>query len=861
LQASREERSIALAMHAPRKHSRLFGSLFALGFPLACQQGNESAPRSAAPATPVPNSASSAAPATQAANTRVVATLELSNPSEFARPDSAIYLSYYDLGLGLGDHDTTALAARSRETWLAAQAADWDGDGTRDGLVVLADFAPVERKTISIVVDPAASSRELPKRTQAEVSMKVGGQWAPRKDKPALLEYVGGTFKNVRSLSAPPEHIDHSNLIRYEGPGIESDRVAFRVYLDWRNGFDIFGKKTSKPVLQDIGQDGFESYHHMADWGMDILKVGEAVGAGGFGFWNEKKLERVSNVEAWDASIIENGSLYSAFRIDYRGWKIDNEKLNVRGDFSMLAGSRLMHVRLGLSEELSNLGLGIVKHPGTELLSGRESARSGAFTYFGSYGKQSLAEDELGIGVLYRSGARDSRETDANNYVAVLNPSSKQLDYYVLAAWQGEPNGIKTRDEFERALEQESESLNMPLRRRLKTQAMQELAKEPLSADSALAWAKRMADSELARKTLWYRRGGWDPARRHPAKFEYDSAGLLPLAYDELAEVAPDAKYQSVLAAVTGSFVGEKGELFEYDEKQFNIDAVAPGRNLLRLYERTKAEKYKLAAARLRRQLKQHPRTSEGAFWHKKKYPAQLWLDGVYMGMPFLAHYSARFENGRSFNDVVNEFVVARRHLRDEATGLYFHGWDEKRKEAWADPSSGRSKEFWARGLGWYSMALVDVLDELPPSAGKQRTTLLDMVQELGAALAKVQDASSGTFFQVLDKPNAPGNYRESSASAMFSYFFAKAVRNKYLPDAYRDVALRAFTGLTREFVVVHPDGTVSLTNQCEVAGLGYGRDGSYRYYMSEPVVEDDPKGVGAFILAAVELHRLLKLG
>lgn len=847
-------------MHESRKHPRLLTSLFALTLPLACQRANDATPQTAAPVAPVSTTAPAAAAPTPAQG-RSVATLEASNPSDFARPDSALYLSYSELGLSAGDHDAKALTAKSGDTLLPSQAVDWDGDGTRDGLLVLADFAPAERKNISIVVDASGSAHEVPKRTQAEISMKVGGQWQPRKDKPALKEYVGGSFKNVRTLSAPPEHTDHSNLIRYEGPGIESDRVAYRVYLDWRNGFDIFGKKTTKPVLQDVGQDGFESYHHMADWGMDILKVGDAVGAGGFGFWDKKKVERVSNVEAWDASILENGSLYSAFRIDYKGWKIDGKKLNVRGDFSMLAGSRALHVRLALSEELPNLAIGVVKHPETELLLGSENVPSAAFTYFGSYGKQSLAEDDLGMGVLYRRGARSSQETDAHNYVAVVEPSGKQFDYYVLSAWQGEPGGVKTRDDFKRALDQEAEALSIPIRRRLKTQAMQELAKEPLNADSALAWAKRMADSELARKALSYRRGGWDSGRRRKPEFEYDTAGLLPLAYDELAQVAPDPKYQSVIENVTGSFVGEKGELYEYDEKEFNIDSIAPGRNLLRLYERTKADKYKLAAERLRRQLKQHPRTSEGAFCHKKRYPAQVWLDGVYMGMPFLARYSALFEKGQSFDEVVNEFVVARRHLHDDKTGLYFHGWDEKKKQAWADPNSGRSKEFWGRGLGWYAMALVDVLDELPASAEAQRKTLLDMVQELGAALAKVQDPTTGTFFQVLDKPNATGNYRESSASSMFSYFFAKAVRKKYLPESYRDVALRAFAGVTHEFVAVHPDGAVSLTNQCEVAGLGSGRDGSYHYYMSEPVVENDPKGVGPFILAGVEVHRLLKGG
>ncbi|MGC4087094.1 MAG: glycoside hydrolase family 88 protein [Polyangiaceae bacterium] len=829
-----------------------------LGAALGCQPQNQAAP--VTPVAEAPNPAAPAATASAPAATgRSWATLELANPSDFARPSSAVYVSYYELGISPGDHDAKILVARSGDTLLPSQIVDYDGDGAADGLLALIDFKPAETRTISIVADATDAAHEQPKRTQAEISAKSGGKWEPRKDKPNLKEYVGGNFKNLRSFSAPPEHTDHSNLIRYEGPGIESDKVAYRVYLDWRNGFDIFGKKVATPVLQQVGLDGFESYHHMADWGMDILKVGESLGVGGFGFWNKKKVELVSQVDAWDAAILENGHAYSAFRIDYKGWKIAGKKLNVRGDFSMQAGSRMVHVRLTLSDELPNLAIGVVKHPETELVLGPTSTPNGAYTYFGSWGKQSLAGDELGMAVVFQQGARKSQEVDPADYLAVVEPLGKQFDYYLLAAWQGEPQGVKSRDEFRRSLDQEAEMLSMPLRRRLKTQAMTDAQKAPLSADSALAWAKRVADSELERKALSYRYGGWDPGRKRKPHFEYDIVGFEPFAYDELGQATADPKYQSVIEKVTGSFITDKGEILEYDEKEYNIDSVLPGRNVLRLYQRTKADKYKLAAERLRRQLKQHPRTSEGAFFHKLKYPSQLWLDGVYMGMPFLAAYSTLFEKGQSYDEVVKEFTIARSHLRDEASGLYFHAWDEKKKQDWADPKTGLSKNFWGRGMGWYAMALVDVLDELPETAEKQRRPLLDLVTEVAAALAKVQDPATGTFFQVLDKPLAPGNYRESTASAMFSYFFSKSLRKKYLPETYRSVATRAFEGLTREFINVHPDGKVSMVAQCQVAGLGAGRDGSYRYYMSEPVVEDDPKGNAPFILAGIEMYRLLK--
>jgi rhamnogalacturonyl hydrolase YesR len=283
-----------------------------------------------------------------------------------------------------------------------------------------------------------------------------------------------------------------------------------------------------------------------------------------------------------------------------------------------------------------------------------------------------------------------------------------------------------------------------------------------------------------------------------------------------------------------------------------------PGEMLLRLYAASQDDRYKTAAGRLRQQLARQPRTTEGAFWHKQRYPGQLWLDGVYMAMPFLAHYTQAFEEGRSLDEVVNEFAVVRKHLRSPNTGLYLHAWDEEKRQSWADPATGLSKFHWARGLGWFSMALVDVLEQIPEGDTKHREPLLSMVRELAPALLAVQDQATGVWWQILDLPQAPGNYRESSASAMFTYFLAKAARLGYLPEAYRSGALRAFEGLVQEFIRVYPDDRVSLTNQCLVAGLGYGRDGSYRYYMSEPIWKDDPKATGPFILAGVEVHRLL---
>ena len=277
---------------------------------------------------------------------------------------------------------------------------------------------------------------------------------------------------------------------------------------------------------------------------------------------------------------------------------------------------------------------------------------------------------------------------------------------------------------------------------------------------------------------------------------------------------------------------------------------------LQRLQDRHPDPRYRAAIGALAAQLAKHPRTSEGAFWHKQRYPHQLWLDGVYMGMPFLAGVGVAEGDDHKVEEAVREFTIARSHLRDARSGLYYHAWDEAKKQNWADPETGRSRFFWGRGLGWYAMALVDILDVIPPEKTELRAPLLEIIPELAESLVRHQDAT-GVWFQILDMPAEPGNYREASASAMFTYFLAKAVNKGYLPASFEPAARKAYAGLVDEFVSVHADGSFHLTNVVEVGGLGYGRDGSYRYYMSERVIDNDPKGVGPAIMAGLQVAEL----
>ena len=788
----------------------------------------------------------------------VLATAEITNANNFTLIQEPVYFSFYELGIDDQSVLIKDLVITANKKVQPSQVIDRDGDGKKDGILLSADFAPAEIKSFTISADSSIQKPALKKQTQAEISIKEGGEWKGK-------EYIGGTFKNVDRVLPPPQYTDHSYWIRYEGPGIESDKVAYRVYLDWRNGFDIFGKKVNDVVLQNVGQDGYDSYHTNADWGVDVLKVGKSLGMGGFGFWNGKSVDLVSQVDTREAIITNNGDLFSSFKINYNGWQVNKQKADLAAHFSMNAASRLVKVDIKLDKQLPNLAIGLVKHPGTKLFEGNQNISGYAWTYVASWGKQSLSgvDDHLGMAVIFRRDDRSKQTQDETSYVSVMKDKGAELEYYFVAVWEHELNGIKTEAEFKAYLDQEVERLTKEPRVRFESTLSKNAKQVPLTAEVALDWSKRLADSELQRKTLKYHYQGWDEYRKRPGKFEYDVVGMQIHALQELDSVAPNPAYRNALESVTGSYIADDGHIHTFDPDLYSIDLTKPGDMVILLEQRTGEKKYRKAVDFLRERLKTHPRTTEGAFWHRITYPSQLWMDGVYMGMPFLARYAATYETGKqqheSFKEAVHEFVIARDRLRDPKTGLYYHAWDESKKAEWADKQTGSAPQFWSRGIGWYAMALVDVLDYLPESETELRKTMLDITTELAADLLRYQDAETKTWWQITNKPNGIANYRESTATAMFTYFYTKAVNKGYLPESYRDVAIKSYQGMINEFVTLHKDGRISMDDQCLVAGLGFGRDGSYNYYMTERIVSNDPKGNTPFILAGVEIYKMLK--
>ena len=775
------------------------------------------------------------------ADAQAVARLEVSNPSKFARPDTLVRLSFDQLGVTAGPLQVwEGNAARP------TQLLDDDGDGRPDGLAFLADLGAAA--THSYLVDRRAGSA-VPQRAHAEVSIKEGGAWQEKK-------YVGGTFRSVRQVTMPPQASDHNEYLRYEGPGIESDLVGYRVYLDWRNGFDIFGKKTSAMVLPNVGLDGYESYHQMADWGADILKVGQSLGMGGFGYWNGKKTVLVSDVAQRSTTIKSDGPVHASFVLDYKGWKTGAATVDLLATLSMQAGSPMVDVALETSAPLDNLAVGLVTHPDAEVMVGDLDVTGEAWSYMATFGRQTLFEGvedgHLGMVLLFRKMDLVEQTKDEASQVLVLRPRGKKVSYAFGALWSGQKGGVQTREELQAFLAAEVERRTLSPRIRLKTEASR--GARDLSP---IQISTRLAESEMARRGDSLSHGGWDALTSRPSSWNY-TTGLLMQAMDDLSAAAGDPRFAAFAKRTIDSYLTADGTIRDYDASEFNIDHINSGKMLQRLQARHPDPRYRVAIGALAAQLAKHPRTSEGAFWHKQRYPHQLWLDGVYMGMPFLASVGVAEGDDHKIEEAVREFTIARSHLRDPRSGLYYHAWDEAKKQNWADSKTGRSRYFWGRGLGWYAMALVDILDVIPPEKTELRKPLLAIIPELAESLVRHQDAT-GVWYQILDLPAEPGNYREASASAMFTYFLAKAVNKGYLPESFVPAAKKAYAGLVDEFLSVHADGSFHLTNVVEVGGLGYGRDGSYRYYMSERVIDNDPKGVGPAIMAGIQVAELAK--
>lgn len=371
-----------------------------------------------------------------------------------------------------------------------------------------------------------------------------------------------------------------------------------------------------------------------------------------------------------------------------------------------------------------------------------------------------------------------------------------------------------------------------------------------------LPWSVRMVESEMIRNPE-----SWQLDFQTRLKWDY-CHGLELQAMLDVYDAYGDQRIFDYAVAYADTMVQVDGSILTYNPMEYNIDRLNPGKYLFRIYDQTKDAKYKKAIDLLRSQLDTHPRNFDGGFWHKKIYANQMWLDGVYMGSPFYAEYAYRNSRPQDYPDVVRQFLLAAKHTYDPKTKLYRHATDIERKERWADPVTGQSAHSWGRAMGWYAMALVDALDFIPKhEAG--RDSMLVILNDVAEQLKRIQDEKTGLWYQVLDRSGDPGNYLEATCSTMFIYTLLKAVRMEYVDKSYLEVALKGYNGLIDNLMKVDANGVVSISNCCAVAGLGgknY-RSGTYEYYLSEPIRDNDPKAVGPFIMASLEIERLKRFG
>ena len=341
-----------------------------------------------------------------------------------------------------------------------------------------------------------------------------------------------------------------------------------------------------------------------------------------------------------------------------------------------------------------------------------------------------------------------------------------------------------------------------------------------------------------------------------PASWNYID-GCMLTALMEMEDITGDERYSRFVRECVDHFVGEDGSIRTFKPEASNLDDINEGRVLFALYGRTGEEKYRKAADFLRAQLGKQPRTAEGNFWHKAIYPNQVWLDGIYMAQPFYALYEKHFGNG-DYSDTAAQIRNVRARMFSEETGLYFHGYDASRAAFWADPATGCSRNFWLRSLGWFAVALADLLDILPQ--GEERDSFAGIFTELMASAGRYADGETGLYWQVPDQGGREGNYLETSGSAMMAYAMLKGARLGVLDKEYAARGQKTFDGIVDKYLTFTESG-LNLGGICLVAGLGpennRRRDGSYEYYISEPVVENDAKGVAPFVLAYTEVKRL----
>ncbi|SFE11709.1 glycoside hydrolase family 88/105 protein [Flavobacterium phragmitis] len=365
-----------------------------------------------------------------------------------------------------------------------------------------------------------------------------------------------------------------------------------------------------------------------------------------------------------------------------------------------------------------------------------------------------------------------------------------------------------------------------------------------------LKWSERMALTILNRyPQAWQLDGNEKP------KWDY-KMGFVLSGFEKLYQKTNNEKYLNYIKEYVDEMIDSTGNIKKYDIKEYNIDCLNPGKLLFNLYDITKDLRYFEIIGKLRTQLETQPRTASGGFWHKEIYPNQMWIDGLYMAEPFYTQFTVKYEKGKSLDDIAKQFELVQNHLVDQKTGLVYQAWDESKEIGWTDKQTGTSPTIWGRGIGWYMVALVETLDYFPKSHPKYKV----LVGYLNQIAKNVNQYKSefGLWYQVADKPEKFGNYVEPSASGMIIYALAKGVNKGYLGGSYKVKAKKSFDSFIKEFIKVDKKGEVNVLNVSSNIGLGGKpfRDGTNEYYLTSKPRDNGAIGLGAFLLAAIELNK-----
>ncbi|MDE6667137.1 MAG: glycoside hydrolase family 88 protein [Clostridia bacterium] len=336
--------------------------------------------------------------------------------------------------------------------------------------------------------------------------------------------------------------------------------------------------------------------------------------------------------------------------------------------------------------------------------------------------------------------------------------------------------------------------------------------------------------------------------------------GCMMTSLYTIYKLTGNRKYLDFIDNFVDYYVFDDGTIRGYEMSTYNVDNINEGRVLFDLYKETRKPKYKKAINLLYSQLQSQPRTETGNFWHKKIYPNQVWLDGLYMAQVFYTRYETTFNSARNYGDIVKQFRNVWQNMYDQDKKLYYHGWDVSKQAFWADPETGLSKSFWLRSVGWYTVGLVDAISYFDLSRPNLKAELITIFRKTIEGLEQYIDPEKHMFWQVVDQMGREGNYVETSGSAMIAYAMMKGARLGFVDKRFAAVGEKVFNGICREYLT-ETDGELNLGGICLMAGLGPEnnpkRDGTYEYYISEPIVENDAKGTGPFVMAYTEIKML----